>query len=360
MMPTCILHQNHDADTSGDRFTGDGGGNKIVLKNYKRVPMVSNQGDFIAITAGDSCEDVQGPDDAKTIAPSGGNTLGHALALAIPVALTATGIPGYASAALGFLSLGSIGRFPLAVAQTDSLKPLDDFVDESTACNQVPITVDIYVDETVNELVMRDAQSGDFEICPPESTFAAPENIARFELTHLTLLLHKQVCTGSTIRMSSVGMRDALVRKRFTHVHRTLKVSGRKVDFSLRNILSCGTEHLVLRLGTPPRTEPTGSSGVIPLISPSLISALGEFSDDNNDVLMLSVTNIEQLTLNTPPASTPWFLFPSTEVHTPGMSREFPLIWPLTTALMLVQWPKTFLYTLVHLPLMNWLIGKSR
>lgn len=152
-----------DTITTFQRFTGDGTGNKVVLKNYKRMPMVTDEGGVIAISAGDSCEDL-GPDDVKTVAPSSGNAIGHALAFAIPVALSATGIPGYAAAALGFLSLGAIGKFPLTEAQPG-------FVDETTACNLVPIEVEIYVDASVNELVMRGAQSGDFEACPPESRF---------------------------------------------------------------------------------------------------------------------------------------------------------------------------------------------
>jgi len=40
-----------------------------------------------------------------------------------------------------------------------------------SACDLVPIEVEIYVDITANELVMQEVKSGDYDVCPPETLY---------------------------------------------------------------------------------------------------------------------------------------------------------------------------------------------
>jgi hypothetical protein len=208
-------------------------GNKVVFKNFERTPIVSDEGGVLEVSVGMSC-DPDAPDNSfKTNAPSAGNSVGHALAFAIPVALSATGVPAFAAAALGLASLGAIGKIPFAEAQVGV-----------EACNLVPIEVEIYVDATVNSLVMQGAQSGDFEACPPESKCVAP-NLPHLCFSNLLTLSSNQACTGSTTPMSSVDTKVVLERRATIHVPRIPKEYGKRKGSWLQSTRSFGTGPLV-------------------------------------------------------------------------------------------------------------------
>jgi hypothetical protein len=204
-------------------------GNKVVFKNYERAPIVSNEAGVLEVSVGKFC-DPDAPDNSfKTSAPSAGNSVGHALAFVIPVALSATGVPAIAAAALGLASLGAIGKIPFAEAQVDV-----------EACNLVPIEVEIYVDETVNSLVMQGAQSGDFEACPPESKHVAPNLPTTLSHFILLTLSSNQACTGSTTPMSSVDTKVVLERRATIHAPRIPKEYGKKMVLWLLSTRSFG------------------------------------------------------------------------------------------------------------------------
>ena len=134
-----------------------GMGNKIVLKGFERMPMVSTEGTSMTVTAGDFCSTVTTGGETK--APTGTGPTSSAtrlLGLTLPLLFGKTGTVLGSNIALAMAS-GFLGNALMASAQTTS------------ECELAPIEVNIYVDASSDEIVMRSSQSGDFEICPPES-----------------------------------------------------------------------------------------------------------------------------------------------------------------------------------------------
>lgn len=134
------------------------------------MPIVEEkEGGVLSVSAGDLCETV--PSEGTKEPDSSTTSFTTALALALPVLVGRnSGLSGYTVAGLGLATWGAFSSPSFAQAQA-----LDgggsDAVD---ACDVVPIDVEIYVAATSassDELVMREYNSGDFEICPPESKF---------------------------------------------------------------------------------------------------------------------------------------------------------------------------------------------
>jgi hypothetical protein len=127
-------------------------GNKIVLKGYGKMPMIETAVGQVTVTAGEACDSVaQPPADETTSSAS------KLLGFALPFLLGTTSGGIGSGLALG-LAGGLLGH-AMVDAQTTS------------ECDIVPIEVDIYVDASADEIVMRSVLSGDFEICPPESMY---------------------------------------------------------------------------------------------------------------------------------------------------------------------------------------------
>ena len=111
--------------------------------------MLSQTNGKLVVSAGDSCT-------APVDTGSGASSLTTAAAMGVPLlfggAARMPAVTMVAAAATGLLS-----TLPQANAQTVS------------ECETATIEVEIYLDTTADEIVMREAQSGDFEVCPPES-----------------------------------------------------------------------------------------------------------------------------------------------------------------------------------------------
>lgn len=125
-------------------FTNTGQGNKIVLRGFEAQPVIEEIDDTIVIKAGSPCKETGTPADDPTT----------------PTAAT--------SMAVGGLSM-LLGRSAIPMLMGLTFLGHSAYAQNAVECQLLPIQVEIYVDATVDELVMRDFQSGDFEVCPPES-----------------------------------------------------------------------------------------------------------------------------------------------------------------------------------------------
>ena len=128
-----------------------GMGNKVILKGYDKMPMIETEFGQVTVSAGEACDSIAKPEGEATSSAS------KLLGLALPF-LLGTSSGGIGSGLAFGLASGLLGH-AIVDAQTTS------------ECDVVPIEVDIYVDATADEIVMRSVQSGDFEICPPESFY---------------------------------------------------------------------------------------------------------------------------------------------------------------------------------------------
>jgi hypothetical protein len=155
------------------RFTAmPGEGSYIKFFNYTAQPMVTLEGNVLTIKAGEACTTSGGPiqETEATAVPSmaptkkvkdstaGSGAFQKMAAISIPLLFGANAkLPAATLAAVVASGIG----LPLATAQDVSV----------TSCETATIEVEIYVGESIDELVMAEAQSGDFEICPPESLY---------------------------------------------------------------------------------------------------------------------------------------------------------------------------------------------
>jgi hypothetical protein len=114
-------------------------GNKIVLKGFTKTPLVEIVDDVVTISAGEPCE----------ASPLVGSAAYMAMGLPFVFGRSTTGVLGSTLIGMTLMS--------------QSVKA------QSSECSIVPIEVEIYVDASSDEIVMRQAKSGDFEVCPPES-----------------------------------------------------------------------------------------------------------------------------------------------------------------------------------------------
>jgi hypothetical protein len=131
-------------------FTNYGLGNKIVLKGYEVMPMVASEVGSMTVSAGEAC-------DGAAPNPTSTSSAARFLGFALPFLLGTTSGGVGSGIALG-LAGGMLGQ-AMVDAQT------------TQECELAPIAVDIYIDASSDEIVMRAAQSGDFEMCPPESLY---------------------------------------------------------------------------------------------------------------------------------------------------------------------------------------------
>ena len=142
--------------------------------------MITTTDGIISVAAGDPCEEIDMPDS------SGTDTTPEEPEDPVTISKTPEGEEGAlkSSAVRNFLGLSVpllVGRsmgissgvgsaLMTTLALTSSSTPwvhAQEMV--ASECEIVPIEVDIYVDSTADEIVMMGAQSGDFEVCPPES-----------------------------------------------------------------------------------------------------------------------------------------------------------------------------------------------
>jgi hypothetical protein len=123
-------------------------GNKIVLKGFSTEPVVSIVDGVVTVSAGEPCD---GTAPTSPTAPTAPTESAAYMAMGLPFLFgrSAAGVLGSSLVGMTLLGRG-------ASAQT-------------AACQIAPIEVDIYVDASSDEIVMREAQSGNFEVCPPES-----------------------------------------------------------------------------------------------------------------------------------------------------------------------------------------------
>ena len=128
-------------------FVNEGQGNKIVLKNFSREPVVVETATYIEIKQGDPC-------DADTDAPP--SAANQALAFGIPFVMGQ--VLGLPTTAVAFTAgMAAFGWGVQAQATSE--------------CASVPIEVEIYVEATVEEVVNKMYNAGTYEDCPPESKF---------------------------------------------------------------------------------------------------------------------------------------------------------------------------------------------
>jgi hypothetical protein len=125
-------------------------GNKIILKGYERMPVIASEVGSMMVTAGEACEDAVVPTKSTSSAT-------RLLGFALPFLLGSTS--GGVGSGLAFGLAGGLLGHAMVDAQS------------TQECELAPIEVDIYVDASSDEIIMRTVQSGDFEICPPESMY---------------------------------------------------------------------------------------------------------------------------------------------------------------------------------------------
>lgn len=155
-----------------------GEGNKIVLRGFSRSPIFDMADGVLSITAGEPCEETGEGGDPTVPAPS-------------EPAPTSPGAPSPSSSANSFQNLlGAsfvsffMGRSTLTASTVlgsavlmalSSGSPMMAGAQEaSNGCDLEPIEVEIYLESNPNSIVMRQVQSGDFEVCPPESKCSLP------------------------------------------------------------------------------------------------------------------------------------------------------------------------------------------
>lgn len=146
-----------------ERITNSGVGNKVIFKGFSKTPIVGMDDGVLTVSAGENCasDDTLDPPDnpdgeATSSAAKAVNFLGIALS--------------FLSGQSAGTSIVSAGAFAFAFSLLEFSQPVlaDGTVSE---CDLDPIEVEIYVDTTADEIVMREAKSGDFEVCPPESLY---------------------------------------------------------------------------------------------------------------------------------------------------------------------------------------------
>ena len=128
--------------------------NKVVLKSYSKDPVLSVEDDVLIITAGDDCDGVVVEPIGEPVEvedSSAARGMVPLIAAAIPL-VAGAGWPAVVAAAFAT-------QFTMTQAQT------------ALECQLTPIEVMVYVGSEADEIVMREAQSGDFEVCPPESLY---------------------------------------------------------------------------------------------------------------------------------------------------------------------------------------------
>ena len=147
------------------------------------MPMITTTDGTISVAAGEPCEEIvlpdssgtdttpeepEEPDDSVTISKTPeeedgalkSSAVKNFLGLSVPLLFgRSMGISGGVGSAL-------ITTLALTSSSTPWVHAQEMVASE---CEIVPIEVDIYVDATADEIVMMEAQSGDFEVCPPES-----------------------------------------------------------------------------------------------------------------------------------------------------------------------------------------------
>lgn len=129
-------------------------GNKIVLKNFEREPVVVETETSIEIKQGDPCKDEGTPTDPSEPTDPSPSAASRALAFGIPLAMGQIfGLPTTAMALTAGVAAFGLG----AQAQN------------TAECSSVPIEVDIYVDATVEEIVNKMYKAGEYNECPAES-----------------------------------------------------------------------------------------------------------------------------------------------------------------------------------------------
>lgn len=119
----------------------------MVFKEYTKEPVVQLEGDVLTVTAGEDCGEIIPETEDESSARAITSIVGTAAAL-----LSGAGWP----VATAFALASQLG---MAQAQSTS------------ECQLTPIEVMVYVGAEANEIVMRESQSGDFEVCPPESLY---------------------------------------------------------------------------------------------------------------------------------------------------------------------------------------------
>jgi hypothetical protein len=145
-------------------FTNTGGGNKVVLKGYGKMPMLDYVGNSLSVAAGVGCEtsgvDVPGTGTGTEEPSSAATTLNQVIGFTLPFLFGSSVRLPTATVAVA-MATGLLSASPFASAQ----------VSVTTECQLAPINVEIYIDASSDEIVMRNAQSGDFEVCPPETLY---------------------------------------------------------------------------------------------------------------------------------------------------------------------------------------------
>jgi hypothetical protein len=143
-------------------FTNTGGGNKVVLKGYGKMPMIDYVGSSLSVAAGVGCEtpDVDVPGTDTEDPSSAATTLNQVIGFTLPFLFGSSVRLPTATVAVA-MATGFLAASPMASAQ----------VTTTTECQLAPIDVEIYIDATSNEIVMQNSQSGNFEVCPPETLY---------------------------------------------------------------------------------------------------------------------------------------------------------------------------------------------
>ena len=127
-------------------------GNKIVLKGYSVQPVVTETDSTIEIAQGEPCGEGDGTDRAPSAATRMATAFGFPMFVTMMGTTTSPKMGAVAATAVTAAWMA-----PSAWAQT------------TAECSSVPIEVEIYVDATVEEVVNKMYNAGEFDPCPAES-----------------------------------------------------------------------------------------------------------------------------------------------------------------------------------------------
>lgn len=163
----CLVQQVIDnlsrpKSSHSNRTLNTGVGNKIVLRGYEYEPIISEADDgVLAISTGDPCDGapplIPDPDSPNTDESSTAASTYLGWGLASMFLSSRSALAG-STLALG-MTVGFLSSAPTALAEQSTI----------SECDLAPIEVEIYVDTMASEIVQMEYQTGDFEICPPES-----------------------------------------------------------------------------------------------------------------------------------------------------------------------------------------------
>ena len=151
-----------------------------MLRGYQYEPLITEPGNgVLEISTGDPCDGFpplipipNSPDLDESSAAA--TYLGWGLA---SMFMNSRSALAGSTLALG-LTVGFMSSAPMALAEQSTI----------SECDLAPIEVEIYVDTLASEIVQMEYQTGDYETCPPESTFPSHVVLGPSFVVNLTIV----------------------------------------------------------------------------------------------------------------------------------------------------------------------------